>query len=748
MKPMNMGPARRPAALLAIITIIVAMALPAAAVQEPANAPAQIIQAPDGRIELNYHGMKILSASFRRQGFDHPLSPGEIVISEATEGEQRITQRITVNAADGSGELIMDGLIAAGPEAFAAETGSNAQARFPLVRNSVGPSRNRRNNAVYDRGWDWVLESAQDRTRILPLADLAAGRQFQITATGATIELVFRPRFYQRHKGIKYFRPWEYRVKPLSVTGWCSWWAYMQEFDEAALDRLLAVWAEQRLTDYGYRFIQIDDTYQRGTGLPENWLQWNEKFPGDMKGYAAKVRAIGADPGIWVNASFPDRDYAREHADWFVRDAQGNPFPAPWVGYTMDATAPGAADALIRPLYRGIREAGFPYVKIDTLRHFLYDGLRNVPAYAAGKGLANADILRAYLTLARDELGADTFVLGCWGVIPETVGLVDSIRLGGDGFGPATLQQYNSWNGVVWRNDPDHCDLRPSLIANTQKKWLNLLNRGLEPKRLKAPPAESIIRPTIASMAGAVLLLSDRPEVYHDPMNLEGAKRSAPVLFTVPGQLYDYEPSRTDQVKTLDPETITTGKAPSPFDARQRGRVASWWELEIDRPFEHWTVLARMNWTRMPEPAATVGFADLGLDPDREYLVYEFWTRKFIGAVRGSFKSPAIAPLGTQVYAIRERLARPQLLSTSRHISQGGVDIERMDWDQSRRTLSGASKVVAQDRYELLIHVPDGFSARSAEFSGRAAEIVSDKDIVRIALMPETTGEITWQVQF
>ena len=89
----------------------------------------------------------------------------------------------------------------------------------------------------------------------------------------------------------------------------------------------------------------------------------------------------------------------------------------------------------------------------------LYDSLHNVPGYGRERGVSGDDIFRRYLSVARQELGPETFILGCWGVLPESIGLVDGCRLGGDGLGPATLQQYNSWNGVVWRNYPDHCDL-------------------------------------------------------------------------------------------------------------------------------------------------------------------------------------------------------------------------------------------------------------------------------------------------
>ena len=49
---------------------------------------------------------------------------------------------------------------------------------------------------------------------------------------------------------------------------------------------------------------------------------------------------------------------------------------------------------------------------------------------------------------------------------------------------------------------------------------------------------------------------------------------------------------------------------------------------------------------------------------------------------------PAIESMGLRSYALREKLDRPQLLSTSRHLSQGGVDLAEVRWADSayRRT--------------------------------------------------------------
>ena len=155
-------------------------------------------------------------------------------------------------------------------------------------------------------------------------------------------------------------------------------------------------------------------------------------------------------------------------------------------------------------------------------------------------------------------------------------------------------------------------------------------------------------------LVDGVRLGSDKAEVYKQDAHLEGMKRSAPVLFTVPGQLHN-----------------------------NVGNGACWLQ-EIDRPFDHWSVPARFNWDGKGAPEQEVKFADLGLDPNREYLVFEFWTQNYLGKPRGSFTAAAMDENnGMQVFAIREAHEHPWVLSTTRHISQGGVSLLDEQWDAS-----------------------------------------------------------------
>jgi hypothetical protein len=115
-------------------------------------------------------------------------------------------------------------------------------------------------------------------------------------------------------------------------------------------------------------------------------------------------------------------------------------------------------------------------------------------------------------------------------------------------------------------------------------------------------------------------------------------------------------------------------------------------------------------------PAAVVHFRDPGLGDDQ--MVWEFWTRRLVAVRGGGFAGEALGTRGTRTYAIRPRLDRPQVLSTSRHISQGGADLMSVNWDPATRTLSGGSCVVMGDACELAIHVPAPFVCRKSVFAG------------------------------
>ena len=91
------------------------------------------------------------------------------------------------------------------------------------------------------------------------------------------------------------------------------------------------------------------------------------------------------------------------------------------------------------------------------------------------------------------------------------------------------------------------------------------------------------------------------------------------------------------------------------------------------------------------------------------------------------------------------------MVSTSRHITQGIVDVINEQWD-GKQTLSGESRVVAGDRYELRIVVPVGaqsWTVQSASVEGiRDVTCTQNGPGIRVSFVPKKTGTVKWTVDF
>jgi alpha-galactosidase len=668
----------------------------------PPNIPATVV-VRGVAVELRYQGTTI----FRGQLASTGAAPRLRTLVDSSGG--KITQVISWTA--GGDRMTLRGTIHGTTDAFAVDADPRENG-VPIVRHSVGPSDNRLNRGVYARSGDWLLSLDFPATaQVTPVAggDSAA---FAVEAAGGEVTLRFRPRYYQKHRGLAYYEPWTYAPWQRSAAGWTSWFAYGDGITEADVHAAVDAIAE-RLAPFGYQYVQIDDGFQRlPIGVPENWLNTNEKFPGGLTGMHDYIAAHGLQPGLWTNTSFADAAWAAAHPRYFVRTPDGKPARGNWIGFVMDGANPATMHDLVLPVYRGLKAQGWSYFKVDALRHLRYEGYNSHAGFYSDRGIDRVRVYRSFVQQIRDVIGRDAFLLASWGPRPELVGIIDATRLGNDGFGYGGFAQFNSFNNVVWRNDPDHIEISR---------------------------ADGYRSATITSLTGSLLMLTDRPEVYRSE-RVEAARRTAPVLFTVPGQVYDIDPSRSSRLFMVEHEV--SGSGPRPFEADQRLQQTLY-QLDIARPFERWTVLART--AGAPD---TIRMADLGLATGRNYVAFDFWKKQLLGAFRDTLFAGAVDPVyQVQVVCLREQQPHPQLLATNRHVSCGGVDLERVRW--SGDTLSGTSRVVTGDDYELYLTEPDGWTAESVAAPGAAATLGERVDHWRrVTMRGAPTGQLTWTVQY
>jgi len=691
-----------PAVLVALLSAAAAVAS-AQAPLEPPNAPA-VVTTVDGRWMLSYGGRPLL---------DLAVTGARIAEyrSLVDSGGGAVTQVLKWTAR-GGGSLRLTGVVRASSEAFACEVEPRSDG-LRVVRHSLGPSHNLLNRAIYDRGEDWVLSvDYPARVRVEPAAVATDSAVFQLEASGGEIALRFQPRYYQRHRGLAEFRPWTYGPWSRSVAGWTSWFAFLDRVTEADVTHTADVLAAT-LAAYGYGYLQIDDGYEQDPiGVPDHWLTANGKFPSGLDSLRRYIAGRGLVPGIWTNTTFHDSAWAHAHPDYFVPAPEGGPAYGNWVGYVMDGANPATLNELVRPVYRELARQGWAYFKLDALRHLRYEGYNSFADVFRRRGQDRTAVYRSFVQAVRDEIGPRAFLLACWGIRPELAGIVDAVRVGTDGFGYGGFAEYNSFNNVVWRNDPDHI-------------------------QIAAPDAYRAT--TLTSLTGSVLMLTDRPEVYRTG-RVEAARRAAPVPFTVPGQVYDVDPSRSALIGQAD--VSVSGSGPRPFDADQRLEVPLY-QLDVSLPFARWTVLARTGGAEGP-----IAFGDLGLAPDGTYLVFEFWTKRLLGGFRGSFVPGPVDPrYRVQDFCIHRRVDHPQLVATSRHVSCGAVDLLDMAWSGDQ--LSGTSDVVGGDPYALYLTEPPGFRFAGASADGAAVTGSTRAGTLRVVRFRAShAARVTWRVRW
>ncbi|MBS1975024.1 MAG: hypothetical protein JST13_11780 [Bacteroidetes bacterium] len=394
-----------------------------------------------------------------------------------------------------------------------------------------------------------------------------------------------------------------------------------------------------------------------------------------------------------------------------MQNKNGQPANGNWIGYIMDASQQQTLDQLVSPVYHSLQQQGWKYFKLDALRHLKYEGYNSYAEYFTQKKVDRDESFRNFVKTVRREIGKDNFLLACWGIRPELVGLVHGCRIGNDGFSYAGLAQFNSYNNIIWRNDPDHIEL-------SQK--------------------EAYRSCTATSLTGSIFMLTDKPEKYESPL-IEAARRSIPVLYTQPGQVYDVDPSRSSHIEMADVEM--SGSGPRMFDASST-TTTGLFSLEINKPFENWIVLGRLD-----ERDPKVSFKDLGLDDKKTYLCFEFWTKKFLGEFLDSFLPGAIdTAYRCQVFCIREKKNHPQLLATNRHISCGALELRSISWKEN--ALEGTSDITTDDDYQLYIYEPSHFHYK--KWSCNNGKVIANKKEgeMRTITIRSNPGPVLWRVEY
>jgi hypothetical protein len=388
-------------------------------------------------------------------------------------------------------------------------------------------------------------------------------------------------------------------------------------------------------------------------------------------------------------------------------------------------THPAAREYLRGEVKRIVHEWGYRYLKMDGLwtgsatemRYvndaYKEDEIGNAVFHDPDK--TNVEAYRDGLRLVREAAGRDVFLLGC--CAPQNMrsyggafGLLDSMRIGPDNKaewpsllrGPAYGSRNYHLHGRVWYNDPDPLYVRARL-----------------------PLDEARLICSWVTLSGQLSVSSDA--------------------------YADLPPERFDLLRRTMP---SHGLRPRPADLFEEP-VPRIWLLTDDRRAPRRAVIGLFNWSEK-ELRLEYLLDRLGLSERTEYVAFDYWSDKLVSPFKGKLQQTLPAH-SCAVWAVRPVADHPQLLSTSRHITQGVVDVLEEKWDADSHTLSGLSRVVGDDPYELRIltqgaggtwkplAVELGEPDRAA---GATAALKEADGMVRVTVRSADSREVRWRVEF
>lgn len=541
---------------------------------------------------------------------------------------------------------------------------------------------------------------------------------------------------------------------PGPLVNWCSWYPYRLGVSEANVLGTARAARTRNLDRLGLKYVQVDLGWERDN-IP-TFFEPNDRFARGLGWLSGELRKESFELGVWVGVLCvaDTHPIAREHPEWLLRGADGQPFVnyhwfwEPFCPvYSLDVTHPGA-QAWLRENFTALARQGVRYVKWDFAG--IVAGEKTRRRYNPRMVTARArEGVRTAFQIAQSALDAEAvrqdgpergkvLMMDCSGTDYAGAGIL--------GLTYVNMDTGNS--GLGWKH------LRTvyaSYACHFFKHHWALLQPSCLVVGLPGTLEEARVRATATFMgAGHVDIGDDLTTLPED--------RWAVLLATLPpndtpARPVDlFHPIRTGTLPYLtlikskekkDPATAKLMALESPQERDPQGTDV--WALPVKAEWDEWTLIAIFNWEMPPvEPGSGVSLARryqvefdrLGLAKRGKYWAYEFWSGQFLGVIPraeldpedyrhpGDFthpiqqSGPGWLDLGfhgpaVKLLVLRRPRKHPWPVGTTFHQS-GGRELADVYWNPKNHTLSGRLLRPKGEHGFIVIAKPDGTSHRHA----------------------------------
>ncbi|MEM4168806.1 MAG: alpha-galactosidase [Thermoproteota archaeon] len=490
---------------------------------------------------------------------------------------------------------------------------------------------------------------------------------------------------------------------------WCSWYPFRLGVSEKRVLENARIGAE-RLKSLGLKNIQVDLGWEKDY-LPSSYDE-NEQFPHGLKWLSEQLEKMGFNLGVW-KAPFTISEFdpvAAKHPEWLLGDEKEKPAPY-WTWfwkpygkvYALDLTHPEAQNYL-REKISSLAKKGVKYFKLDFMGGPCNPRLRNRynRRIVAGGGVEAARLGCRLISETLRNIDPECLVLNCNPYEPCGLGYFQLLY---------TCNDTGNTGYVTWQF------MKENYRSVASHLWKNHRWGIIQPSCLcVGPPGtleEARIRATAAYFSGGEIsigddlatLPEDRWQVLLSVLPPAGSSAKPVDLF---------EPVTVEQLSYED--MSRSGSEATAVSIEEDG--GNIWVQQVETEWDSWIIAGLFAW----EPPKTregrehlitrfnIPWSLLGLNPDRKYWVYEFWSGQFLGEApskprRGGYTHPGDAGKllwsstdetvqvtffgpAARVLAIREKRSNPWIVGTSFHLTGGG-ELRNVAWDESKKMLKG-----------------------------------------------------------
>lgn len=464
-------------------------------------------------------------------------------------------------------------------------------------------------------------------------------------------------------------------------SGYNSWYAYRLEVSEEIVLENARIMRE-RWGALGLDVLQIDHGWQY-RDVVGNWVA-NERFPHGLPWLSTQLGDLGFRLGLWLSVAniSEHAPFFAKHPEALMHHANGNPVVSAehWFWkphgrtFSLDPTHRVGA-AFYEETGQALRSYGCVYAKNDFQSNLLRpdvvvhdrEMVRGVPVYRRG------------MDLLRKGMGPDMAYHACNGALNVIAGTCDVAWTHRDIGNPSgdwkSLRLFvnelccrHHVSGKFYWSDPDYLQVG------------------------QGSPNEKQVRMAICALGGGPTFICDRlPELDEQALAL------------IPKCLPGY------------------GKVARPLDLFTHLGYPQVWDLPVETGWGSWHVVGFFNLEERPQ-RIDLDLQEIGVTAGSSYAIYDFFGERSLGTCSaadglGVVLRVPVPAMHVRVLRIAPVQRRPFVVGTDLHLTQGGVELRAVAWDEDALLLSGVAVRSPGLSGHVVIHVPEGFTPADATVS-------------------------------